>query len=226
MVGAKVNGKLVPAERELQNAGGCCSHTGEGTLRFDWVVRMQNSVACCVRLASPSSSVFTAHANQHVTHFANPPPAEVVEVVHYKGPINATIIRRHQQWLDAAQVRCSEIVWLVCSWSQRMRWRGMSAQQGRASAVVNRCCQLATTAEPLAPPTHPPRCLPCLLAPTPPRCLPCLSVRRPAPRATRLPSSCGSTPRWPSPKTCRRPPAAAACRRGRGRRPQTATHGR
>jgi len=29
----------------------------------------------------------------------------VVEVVHYKGPINATIIRRHQQWLDAAQVR-------------------------------------------------------------------------------------------------------------------------
>ncbi|PRW20358.1 GTP diphosphokinase chloroplastic isoform X1 isoform A [Chlorella sorokiniana] len=50
MVGAKVNGKLVPAERELQNA-------------------------------------------------------EVVEVVHYKGPINATIIRRHQQWLDAAQTR-------------------------------------------------------------------------------------------------------------------------
>jgi hypothetical protein len=30
--------------------------------------------------------------------------AEVVEVVRYKGPINATIIRRHQQWLDAAQV--------------------------------------------------------------------------------------------------------------------------
>ena len=26
--------------------------------------------------------------------------------MHYKGPINATIIRRHQQWLDAAQV-CS-----------------------------------------------------------------------------------------------------------------------
>ena len=26
MVGAKVNGKLVPAERELQNAGGCTMH--------------------------------------------------------------------------------------------------------------------------------------------------------------------------------------------------------
>ncbi|KAL4853513.1 putative GTP diphosphokinase RSH1 [Chlorella vulgaris] len=50
MVAAKVNGKVVSADRELQNA-------------------------------------------------------EVVEVVRYKGPINATIIRRHQQWLDAAQTR-------------------------------------------------------------------------------------------------------------------------
>ena len=32
-------------------------------------------------------------------------PAEVVEVVRYRGPVNATIIRRHQQWLDAAQTR-------------------------------------------------------------------------------------------------------------------------
>jgi hypothetical protein len=30
--------------------------------------------------------------------------AEVVEVVRYRGPINATIIKRHQQWLDWAQV--------------------------------------------------------------------------------------------------------------------------
>ncbi|PSC74447.1 Guanosine-3, 5 -bis(diphosphate) 3 -pyrophosphohydrolase [Micractinium conductrix] len=31
--------------------------------------------------------------------------AEVVEVVRYRGPVNATIIKRHQQWLDAAQTR-------------------------------------------------------------------------------------------------------------------------
>ena len=29
----------------------------------------------------------------------------MVEVVRYRGPVNATIIRRHQQWLDAAQTR-------------------------------------------------------------------------------------------------------------------------
>lgn len=26
-------------------------------------------------------------------------------MVRYRGPVNATIIRRHQQWLDAAQTR-------------------------------------------------------------------------------------------------------------------------
>lgn len=31
--------------------------------------------------------------------------AEVVEVITYKGPINATIIRRHQQWLQAAHTK-------------------------------------------------------------------------------------------------------------------------
>lgn len=31
--------------------------------------------------------------------------AEVVEVITYKGPMNANIVRRHQQWVDAAQTK-------------------------------------------------------------------------------------------------------------------------
>ncbi len=141
-------------------------------------------------------------------------------VLSYLGALTAAVrtpVEWHQQWLDAAQVRGSEVVWLVCSWSQRMRWCGRPVEQG--TAVANHC-RLPTAARPRPthPPTHP--------STHPPRCLPCLSGCRPAPRGTRLPSSCGSTPRWPSPKTCRRPPAAAACRRGWGRRPPTATRGR
>lgn len=46
------------------------------------------------------------HHNAHLLsrHHTAPCPAEVVEVVRYRGPVNATIIKRHQQWLDAAQV--------------------------------------------------------------------------------------------------------------------------
>ncbi len=44
--------------------------------------------------------------------------AEVVEVVRYRGPVNATIIRRHQQWLDAAQVM--HVMMLMMSRGERL----------------------------------------------------------------------------------------------------------
>lgn len=199
----------------VKESASCCRRSASCRTRVD-----MQSLCCCLDRWCGASAFRTCTVPcqpSHVTPSAHPLPAEVVEVVHYKGPINATIIRRHQQWLDAAQVRGSEVVWLVCSWSQRMRWCGRPVEQG--TAVANHC-RLPTAARPRPthPPTHP--------STHPPRCLPCLSGCRPAPRGTRLPSSCGSTPRWPSPKTCRRPPAAAACRRGRGRRPPTATRGR
>lgn len=103
MVGAKVNGKLVPAERELQNAGGCrggpCLRRlyGIGVVKVELCHASRQADSGCV----PSHFILPVNS----CHLFCPVlPAEVVEVVHYKGPINATIIRRHQQWLDAAQV--------------------------------------------------------------------------------------------------------------------------
>lgn len=68
--------------------------------------------------------------------------AEVVEVITYKGPVNATIIKRHAQWLEAAKTKSSRHK--IAKFLKEHA--AMAASKGLEVVAGDMCSQLALSA--------------------------------------------------------------------------------
>ena len=229
MVGAKVNGKLVPAERELQNAGGC---TGLPHSCLVFPVHQCWARACSLPaawLALPADSCLHALFCVCTT------------------PCHMRSLQRWWRWCTtgAHQRRHLLAVMVVlCPQPNELQrwWRWCTTRapsmppssDGTSSGWTQRRCAAVHAAAALRwgqnqgewrgvqrlPVAHSAAQTGAVL----PRPVPL--HRRRGPRGTRSPSFCGSMQRWPCTKACRPPAARAACRKGRGPRALTAMRGR